>query len=222
MKNLLKSPWPYAVLSVVVSMVVLFLLMNAQLKKMEVAEHHDPIAPTGPVKYPGKLTDELKDFVKDLETRAKKITIREEAVQAMLSSINQERQEFDLLKKEVEKLQSDFDKKVEDFQQRRLFLADTEQKKMVDLAKTIESLSPSAAVTLFLQLNKENTENLANSTITGILSLMKPSDIAPIFEEMTDGKQANDESKALAATLTEQLRFLVKEQKTTDDGASGG
>jgi len=89
------------------------------------------------------------------------------------------------------------------------------------LAATIEGLSPAAAVSLFLQMNSNSQENYPDRTVLGILDLMDPRDIAPIFEEMTGGKEATDESKALAAALTLELRNLVVNDDADDDNAGG-
>jgi hypothetical protein len=224
MKKLFNSIWFYVLLSVIISVVILAIFVRKDLKKMGGAhEAHDTPAPMGPVKYPGKLTEELKEFVATLEKRDAEIREREEAVDAYRDSLRQEKEEFDVLKAEVTNLQDQFDKNAEDFRKKRIILEKAEQLKMADLTKTVESLSPSAAVALFLQINKDNPENFANPTITGILNLMDPKDIAPIFEEMTDGKQASDDSKSLAAILAQQLRRLVVEESpASTDNPSGG
>jgi flagellar motility protein MotE (MotC chaperone) len=223
MKKLFNSIWFYVSLSFIISLVILVIFVNKDLEKMGGAhEVHDAPAPMGPVKYPGKLTEELKEFVATLEKRDAEIREREEAVDAYRDSLRQEKEEFDVLKAEVTNLQDQFDKKAADFRTKRIFLEKAEQLKMVDLTKTVESLSPSAAVALFLQMNKANPENFANPTITGILNLMDPKDIAPIFEEMTDGKQASEESKSLASILAQQLRRLVVEESPATTGNPSG
>jgi flagellar motility protein MotE (MotC chaperone) len=223
MKSFLKSIWLYVGLSLFISLVVLTILFLADIKKLETAyETHDTPAPMGPVKYPGKLTEELKEFVATLEKRDAEIRKREEAIEAYRSSLRQEKEEFDVLKAEVTNLQAEFNEKAEDFRKKRIILEEEEQRKMEGLTKTIESLSPSAAVALFIQMNKDNPENFANPTITGILNLMDPRDIAPIFEEMTDGKQASEESKSLAAILAQQLRRLVVEPSPATTGNPSG
>jgi len=221
----LKSIWFYVAISIIISMALLTFFVLGDFKKIQQqAGHgaHDAVAPMGPVKYPGKLTEELREFVTTLENRDAKIRKREEAIEAYRSSLRQEKEEFDVLKAEVTNLQSEFDKKAEEFRQRRIMLEQAEQDKMVDLTKTVESLSPGAAVALFLQMNKDNPENFANPTITGILNLMDPKDIAPIFEEMTDGKEASEESKTLAAILAQQLRRLVVEEAPSANGNPSG
>jgi hypothetical protein len=223
MKSFFKSIWLYVGLSLFMSLVVLIILLLTDIKKLETAhETHDAPAPMGPVKYPGKLTEELKEFVATLEKRDAEILKREEAIEAYRSSLRQEKEEFDVLKAEVTNLQAEFNKKAEGFRKKRIILEEEEQRKMEGLTKTIESLSPSAAVALFIQMNKDNPENFANPTITGILNLMDPKDIAPIFEEMTNGKQASDESKSLAAILAQQLRRLVVEPSPATRGNPSG
>ncbi|MDE0820210.1 MAG: hypothetical protein OSA95_03760 [Opitutales bacterium] len=223
MKKFFNSIWFYVLLSVIISMAILATFVIKDLKKMGAAhEVHDAPAPMGPVKYPGKLTEELKEFVATLEKRDAEIREREEAVDAYRDSLRQEKEEFDVLKAEVTNLQDKFDETALAFRKKRIILEKAEQLKMADLTKTVESLSPSAAVALFLQINKDNPENFANPTITGILNLMDPKDIAPIFEEMTDGKQASDESKSLAAILAQQLRRLVVEESPATTGNPSG
>ena len=223
MKKLLNSTWFYSLLALAIAFVLAVIFARKALKKIGAShETHEASAPMGPVKYPGKLTEELKEFVATLEKRDAKIREKEEALEKIRDSLRQEKEEFDVLKTEVTNLQDQFDQKAEAFRQKRIILEKAEQLKMVDLTKTVESLSPSAAVALFLQMNKDNPENFANPTITGILNLMDPKDIAPIFEEMTDGKQASDDSKALAAILAQQLRRLVVEETPANPGNPSG
>jgi small neutral amino acid transporter SnatA (MarC family) len=59
-------------------------------------------------------------------------------------------------------------------------------------------------------------------TVLGVLELMDPKDIAPIFEEMTGGKEATEESRVLAGALVENLRRLVVEEKAGDVANNGG
>ena len=113
-----------------------------------------------------------------------------------------------------------------------IILQQKEQENYRNLADTIESLSPSAAVTLFLQMNKDMDQeppaaypaNYVNKTILGVLNLMDPRDIAPIFEEMNDDKSGTEESRQLAASLAQQLQKLVIEQNNDDAATlpSGG
>jgi len=223
MKKLLNSTWFYSLLALAIAFVLAVIFARKDLKKIGAShETHEASAPMGPVKYPGKLTEELKEFVATLEKRDAKIREKEVALEKIRDSLRQEKEEFDVLKTEVTNLQDQFDQKAEAFRQKRIILEKAEQLKMVDLTKTVESLSPSAAVALFLQMNKDNPENFANPTITGILNLMDPKDIAPIFEEMTDGKQASDDSKALAAILAQQLRRLVVEETPANPGNPSG
>ncbi len=185
---------------------------------------HDPVSPTSPVKYPGKLTEELRDFVAELEKRDADIRERAEDLQSIRNSIEQETQEFVKLKTEVINLQDQFDLKVEEHKKKYIELEQQEQENYRNLADTIESLSPSAAVTLFLQMNKDMDQeppaaypaNYVNKTILGVLNLMDPRDIAPIFEEMNDDKSGTEESRQLAASLAQQLQKLVVEQNNDD------
>ena len=236
----LKSLWSVVAIALVLSMVLLFVLMNMAVNKFK-AKHgeghlpHLTIAPEKPIQYPANLTDDLKAFVAELERRDAVVRQREQDLDNLRNSIRQEKEEFDIQKKEILELQGGFDDRVTKFQERRLFLEQAQLNQMKDLAATVEGLSPAAAVTLFLQMNKDEFEKaredkgltpeepvslaMPDQTVTGIIELMDPKDVAPIMEEM-NGKEATEESKALAAALLQQLRTLVVEDST--DTNNGG
>lgn len=240
--KIFKSIWFFVGLGLTLSVVLIIFMMGGFFKQMkDQLTHHapdDPVAPTSPVKYPGKLTDELKEFVAELEKRDAKIRQREEDLKSIRNSIEQERKEFDKLRSSLDNLHAEFDKKTVEFRKAYIFLEKAEQKNFQNLAETVESLSPSSVVALFLQMNKDrkqvvdgqletstdNPENYVNRTILGVLNLMQPRDIAPIFEQMTDPKEGTDESRQLAASLAQQLQRLVIEDKKPESGgtATGG
>jgi hypothetical protein len=243
----LKSIWTVVGLSLIISAIILFAVMQLALNgiKEDIHANRPPDltpVPDRPIQYPDNLTEDIKAFVLELEKRDEKIRGREEDLENIRASIRQEKEEFENHKNEILNLQAEFDKKVQDFQKRRIFLEEKEFAQMKDLAATIEGLSPAAAVALFLQMNKDEfatqsdgsqpmaaTGNaglalpgvgapkpeikIPDLTVLGILELMDPKDIAPIFEEMTGGKEATDETRALAGALAQHLRRLVVESK---------
>jgi len=237
----LKSLWFVVAISLVLSMALLFFMMSGALKKFneKYGDTHAPqlaIAPEKPIQYPANLTDDLKAFVAELERRDELIREREQDLENRRNSIRQELEEFDIHKKQILELQAGFDDRVKKFQDRRLFLEQAQLNQMKDLAATVEGLSPVAAVTLFLQMNQDEFKkareeqgltyaepvslSIPDETVTGIIELMDPKDFAPIMQEMTGGKEATDESKALAAALLQQLRTLVVEESA--DPNNGG
>ena len=98
------------------------------------------------MKYPGKLTEELRDFA-ELEKRDADIRERAEDLQS-IRNISSETKEFTKLKTEVLNLQAQFDRKAQDLESKYIILQQKEQENYRNLADTIESLSPSAAVTV--------------------------------------------------------------------------
>lgn len=235
--KLIKNNLPLflAVLTTIIAVAIFAWLTYNRINESGKDHHgadHDPVSPTSPVKYPGKLTEELRDFVAELEKRDADIRERAEDLQSIRNSIEQETKEFTKLKTEVLNLQAQFDRKAQDLESKYIILQQKEQENYRNLADTIESLSPSAAVTLFLQMNKDMDQeppaaypaNYVNKTILGVLNLMDPRDIAPIFEEMNDDKSGTEESRQLAASLAQQLQKLVVEQNNDDAATlpSGG
>ena len=230
-----KTIWFPVLLSIVITVSIVFVMMNNVLNKKAQEQAHgapsEPVAPTSPVKYPGKLTDELRNFVAELEARDAEVRQKEEDLESIRHSIKQESREFEKLKLEVRNLQAEFDRKTQDLMSRYNWLEQKEQENYRNLADTIESLSPSAAVTLFLQMNKDMDQeppqpypaNYVNKTILGVLNLMDSRDIAPIFEEMNDEKSGTEESRQLAASLAQQLQRVVVEEKPASVApATGG
>ncbi len=222
----LTSIWSAVIGALVISMLLFMFLMNRAMKTIK-AEHDHMLAknltaaPEKPFDIPDGIDENIKAFIAELEERDAKIRAREESINGMINSIKQEKEELAVLQNKVLGLQDDFAKNVEAFQDEKIILQKAEQDQMKDLAATIEGLSPAAAVSLFLQMNSNSQENYPDRTVLGILDLMDPRDIAPIFEEMTGGKEATDESKALAAALTLELRNLVVNDDADDDNAGG-
>ena len=156
--KIFKNLWFLILLSLTVGVVLLFVLMNRFLHQQAGGAHHAkhaPESPTSPVKYPGKLTDELRDFVAELEKRDAAIREKAEDLQSIRNSIEQETKEFEQLKTEVINLQAQFDRNVQDLKSKYILFEQKEQDNYRNLAGIIESLSPSAAVTLLLQMNKD-------------------------------------------------------------------
>ena len=237
----LKSLWFVVAIAIMLSMVLLLVMMNMAANKFKAqhGEGHSPhltIAPEKPIQYPDNLSEDLKAFIAELERRDAVVVQREQDLDNLRNSIRQEKEEFDIHKKEIQQLQAAFDDRVNKFQERRLFLEQAQLNQMKDLAATVEGLSPAAAVTLFLQMNKDDFKKaredqgltpeepvalaIPDQTVTGIIELMDPKDVAPIMEEMNAGKEATEESRALAAALLQQLRTLVVEDK--GDPNNGG
>ena len=239
----LKSIWTVVGLSLAISTAMLFFLMQSSLEKIREERHANQVpnlepVPEKPIQYPDNLSDEIKAFVAELERRDELIREREQGLQSIRDSIRQEKKEFENHRKEILNLQAEFDNKVQDFQSERIMLEQKEIDQMKDLAATVEGLSPAAAVSLFLQMSKDEFNNQreidnlgpetfpipnqADRVVLGILELMDPKDIAPIFEELTGGKEATEETGALAASLTQSLQRLVVESAEEDEGKNGG
>ena len=76
-----KTIWFPVLLSIVITVSIVFVMMNNVLNKKAQEQAHgapsEPVAPTSPVKYPGKLTDELRNFVAELEARDAEVRQKE-------------------------------------------------------------------------------------------------------------------------------------------------
>ena len=222
----LTSIWSAVIGGLLLSLLLFLFLMDKAMKEVK-AEHQHMLsrnlsaAPEKPFDIPDGIDENIKAFISELEERDASIRAREESLNGMINNIKQEKVELTVLQNKILGLQTDFEKNAEAFQDKKIMLRKAEQNQMKDLAATIEGLSPAAAVTLFLQMSSDDMENSPDRTVLGILDLMDPRDIAPIFEEMTGGKEATDESKALAARLTLELRNLVVTDNDADETTGG-
>jgi len=222
----LTSIWSAVIGGLLLSLLMFLFLMDKDMKEVK-AEHqlmqakNLKAAPEKPFNIPDGIDENIKAFIAELEERDANIRAREESLNGMISSIKQEKKELAVLQNKILGLQADFAKNVEAFQDEKIMLEKAKLNQMKDLAATVEGLSPGAAVTLFLQMSADDAQNLPDRTVLGILNLMDPRDIAPIFEEMTGGKEATDESKALAARLALELQNLVVTDSSDDENPGG-
>ena len=72
--KLIKNNLPFflAILTTLIAAAIFGWLTLNRINESGKDQHgadHDPVSPTSPVKYPGKLTEELRDFVAELEKR---------------------------------------------------------------------------------------------------------------------------------------------------------
>lgn len=130
------------------------------------------------------LATELKAQREALTVRAAALDERESRLAADAAELEKVRQQLDALRKEIA--------------QRVTEVSAEEVKNLKALSATYRSLSPTAAVGILAEMDPQ--------TVVKLLSLMKPTETAAIFEEM--GRSSDPAIVKRAASLSEKLRLL--------------
>lgn len=130
------------------------------------------------------LAAELKAQREALNARAVALDERESRLAADAVELEKVRQQLDALRKEIS--------------QRVTEVSAEEVKNLKALSATYRSLSPPAAVGILAEMDPQ--------TVVKLLSLMKPTETAAIFEEM--GRSSDPAIVKRAASLSERLRLL--------------
>lgn len=156
--------------------------------KAQRAEAARPVKPERPWDFwtveMEALATELKAQREAGKARAALLDERESRLKADAAELEKVRQQIDALKREIA--------------QRVTEVSTEEIKNLKALSATYRSLSPAAAVGILAEMDQQ--------TVVKLLSLMKPTETAAIFEEM--GRSSDPAIVKRAATLSEGLRLL--------------
>lgn len=150
-----------------------------------------------PPTFESLQTPDFNKFIMELERREDLLTKKAELLKQQEARVKSERQSLEVLKKNIESLQKEFDEKAQKFEKTRIAIDGEQSKNIKELATTYATLSPQAAVSIIAEL--------PDDFAVQILSRMKPEEIGPIFEEMTNSGKDTTER---AGRLSNMLRLL--------------
>jgi flagellar motility protein MotE (MotC chaperone) len=151
-------------------------------------ERSRPVRPERPWDF---WTVEIEALAAELKAQREKLQARSLALDERESRLGAERKELEKVRDQVEALRREIDQRVTE-------VSAEESRNLKVLSATYRSLSPAAAVGIFAEMDQR--------TVVKLLSMMKPSETAAIFEEM--GRSSDPAIVRRAASLSESLRLL--------------
>lgn len=151
-------------------------------------EKSRPVRPERPWDF---WTVEIEALAAELKAQREKLQARSLALDERESRLGAERKELEKVRDQVEALRREIDQRVTE-------VSAEESRNLKVLSATYRSLSPGAAVGIFAEMDQR--------TVVKLLSMMKPSETAAIFEEM--GRSSDPAIVRRAASLSESLRLL--------------
>lgn len=132
------------------------------------------------------LSSELKDDLAGIKQREEALSQREAQITREERELAQARADLDAIQKQI----SD----------RVIQMSSDEKLNLKKLAATYSILQPAAAVAIIRELD--------DNTAVKILSLMKPDEVAPIFDQMSKSAGADGSLARRAALLSDKIRLL--------------
>lgn len=151
-------------------------------------ERSRPVRPERPWDF---WTLEIEALAAELKAQRDKLQARSLALDERESRLAAERKELEKVRDQVEALRREIDQRVTE-------VSAEEARNLKVLSATYRSLSPAAAVGIFAEMDQR--------TVVKLLSMMKPTETAAIFEEM--GRASDPAIVRRAASLSESLRLL--------------
>ena len=142
-------------------------------------------------------TEEIDRYVEELQDREKALDEREESLKTLSDHLDIEREELNELKSEIERRHKALSEEI-------MVVRKNEITNLRNLATSYSNISPQAAVVIFEQMDQ--------SLVVKILSLMKPDVVGLIFEEMAKNGDKDPAKARKAAQLSEELRLHYKEK----------
>ena len=143
-------------------------------------------------------TDEIDKYVEELREREAALDEREEKLDNLSDHLDIEREELNELKREIERRHKALSEEI-------MVVRKNEITNLRNLATSYSNISPQAAVVIFDQMDQ--------SLVVKILSLMKPDVVGLIFEEMAKNGEKDPAKARKAAQLSEELRLHYKEKE---------
>jgi flagellar motility protein MotE (MotC chaperone) len=140
-----------------------------------------------------KLSTDLKEEREALDVRQKQLDDFEKRLAGEREELSKVRAELDSMRREV----TDNIPKIEA----------SEKANIKNLAKTYTAMKPADAVAVMRELDDQS--------VVKILASMKADVVGTIFQEMAKAKDADGTLAARAARISEQLRLVQNETKTT-------
>lgn len=142
-------------------------------------------------------TDEIDKYVEELRERENNLNDRESALDNLEAHLNVEREELNELKTEIERRHKALSEEI-------MVVRKNEVNNLKNLSTSYSNISPAAAVAIFEQMD--------DTLVVKILSLMKPGVVGLIFEELAKNGEENPDKVRKAAQLSEELRLHYKEK----------
>lgn len=205
--KLLRSFWVIAFLALVINVgMTMFLFVKSQQRLIEpilAAKKAQKTSENQGIDehniYWSFRTGEIENLADDLRHQKAVLTRREDELNAIESRIQVEKEEIRRLQEEFQQVHEAFSKRIVEVQQ-------SELKNLKTLSNTYSSLTPQAAVAVFVEMDDDLSAK--------ILSLMKPETVAAIFEEMANSGVKQGASAKRVAELSNRLRLqLIKKEK---------
>jgi flagellar motility protein MotE (MotC chaperone) len=143
---------------------------------------------------------EIDGMINELKEEKGKLDAREVDLGKVEARIKAEKAELEKVRSDIETMRDQISETIPQIEE-------SEAKNIKALAKTYSSVKPSAAVTIFKEMN--------DNTIAKILSFMKADTAGAILAEMSK-QQDKEESMAIrAARISDKLRLLQPLKKET-------
>lgn len=163
---------------------------NAWVRELRAqrAEAARPVRPERPWDF---WTVELETLASDLKSQREAVQARAVLLDERESRLKADAAELDKVRQQIEALKREIAQRVTE-------VSAEEVKNLKALSATYRSLSPAAAVGILAEMDQQ--------TVVKLLSLMKPTETATIFEEM--GRSSDPAIVKRAAILSERLRLL--------------
>jgi flagellar motility protein MotE (MotC chaperone) len=136
----------------------------------------------------------------EIENLSSELKEQKEALQRRSDQLDRREAQIASEKRDLENLRDDEVQMRNELDQRIITIGADEDKNLHMLAKTYETLTAPSAVAIVRELDQ--------TTAVKILSLMKPDDIGPIFEEMAIEAKSDPTMARLAADLSDKLRLM--------------
>tara|TARA_B110000305_G_C19375274_1_gene606619 strand:+ start:401 stop:1009 length:609 start_codon:yes stop_codon:yes gene_type:complete len=143
-------------------------------------------------------TNELDKLLTQIEEERTRLFKKSDYLDNAERRINMEKKDLVKLQNSIRAQQKEFDVKAKEFESKRIAIAQSQTKNLKELAATYANMAPETAVSIFQQME----DDLA----VKILTLMKPEEIGPIFEQMAAGPA---EMTKRVARLSNSLRLIV-------------
>lgn len=138
-------------------------------------------------------TVEIENLSSELKDELAGIQQRNEALKQREAQITREERELAQARSDLEAMQKQISDRVVE-------ISTDERSNLKKLAQTYSILQPAAAVAIIRELD--------DNTAVKILSLMKPDEVAPIFDQMSKSAGADGTLARRAALLSDKLRLL--------------
>jgi flagellar motility protein MotE (MotC chaperone) len=202
MKKILCSTWFIAVLALILGLGTQAFVLGVRLQHLEqelAASVVDEFAIPDTIAW-SFLTPELETLTTELRQRLAAAADREKELDDYALRLKAERAEIEKLKRDLEAMRASIGSTITEVQV-------AEQKNLKTLAATYSNVSPTAALSIFREMEDE--------MVVKILAFMKPDPVGLILEEMARTKDGEGTLAGRAATISNKLRLL--RQARADD-----